>query len=63
MVDRKMVQTRKIQLYSKKVMSMRISEVPVKMAEEVNAVLTSSHDHIEITIELQNNHQWESPKV
>lgn len=28
----------------------------VKMAEEVNAGLTTSHNHIKITTELQNNH-------
>lgn len=38
-------------------------EFPVKMTESVNATLASSHDHIKITTKLQNNNNWESPKV
>lgn len=37
--------------------------VLVKMPEQENAVLTSSHNHIEIKINLHNNQQWELPEV
>lgn len=40
----------------------KIAGIPVKMVELVNAVLASSHQHIEITTELQNDHRWESPE-
>lgn len=32
--------------------SSEIIRVPVKMAEDVNTVLTSSHDHFKITMKL-----------
>lgn len=40
-------------------------EVLVRMAEEVDPVLASSHDYIKIKItnNLQNSHHWDLPEV
>lgn len=40
-----------------------IQRLPVKMAEQVNAVLASFHNHIRITAKLQSSCHWESPGV
>ena len=41
----------------------KIKVVLVRKVAQVNAVLTSSQDHIKIMIELQNSHYWEPLEI